>query len=217
MWVAEKGGQEMEEKELDYVLVPLGLVVFGMYYVWLLFSILRHPARTVVGLNAESRHQWVFSMMSVRPPKALDEDETGFLDKLESVRVSPAGRDEIGSAIILVSSQAAVASQSTIVHEVTETPPVSKVQEIDLAGRKNPPACPFGTTIIKAKPQAKKAKKDVDNLEESLDVSLDAVKSPSVDTGKQLALVKSPNDDADKPHVVADTGLVSYSDYSEED
>ncbi|XP_058193696.1 uncharacterized protein LOC131310601 [Rhododendron vialii] len=54
----------MEEKELDYVLVPLGLAVFGMYHVWLLFSILRYPTRTVVGLNAESRHQWVFSMMS---------------------------------------------------------------------------------------------------------------------------------------------------------
>ncbi|KAG5522563.1 hypothetical protein RHGRI_034650 [Rhododendron griersonianum] len=134
-------------------------------------------------------------------PKALDEDETGFLDKLES-------------AIILVSSQAVVAAQSTTVHKVTETLPVSKVQDNDLVGRKNPPACPLGTSIIKDKPQAKI---DVDNLEESLDVSLDAVKSPSVDTGKQLDFVKSPNDDADKPHVVADTGLVSYSDDSEED
>ncbi|KAH7856484.1 hypothetical protein Vadar_001875 [Vaccinium darrowii] len=54
----------MEEKELDYVLVPLGLTVFGVYHVWLLYSILRHPTTTVVGLNADSRRQWVFSMMS---------------------------------------------------------------------------------------------------------------------------------------------------------
>ncbi|KAM3703156.1 hypothetical protein ACB098_04G074000 [Castanea mollissima] len=54
----------MEEEQLDYVLVPLGLLVFGLYNVWLLFTILRFPRRTVVGINAESRHQWVFSMMS---------------------------------------------------------------------------------------------------------------------------------------------------------
>nr|POF27298.1 hypothetical protein CFP56_25557 [Quercus suber] len=54
----------MEEEQLDYVLVPLGLLVFGLYNVWLLFTVLRFPRRTVIGINAESRHQWVFSMMS---------------------------------------------------------------------------------------------------------------------------------------------------------
>ncbi|KAH7839618.1 hypothetical protein Vadar_006346 [Vaccinium darrowii] len=54
----------MEEKELDYVLVPLGLTVFGVYHVWLLYSILRHPTTTVIALNADSRRQWVFSMTS---------------------------------------------------------------------------------------------------------------------------------------------------------
>lgn len=67
--------------------------------------------------------------------------------------------------------------------------------------------------IIKVKPQAKKAKIDMGNL--------DVVKSPSVDTEKHLDSVKSPNGDGDgdgdKPHVVANTGLVSYSDDSEED
>ncbi|KAI8528645.1 hypothetical protein RHMOL_Rhmol12G0163700 [Rhododendron molle] len=84
---AEKGGQENEEmeeeKELDCVLVPLGLAVFvkcttfGSSFPYSDFP--QEP-------SSESRHQWVFSMMSVRPPKALDEDETGFLDKLEPVR-----------------------------------------------------------------------------------------------------------------------------------
>lgn len=55
----------MEEKELDYVLVPLGVGVMAIYHLWLIFTILRNPRRTVIGLNAESRRQWVYSMMSV--------------------------------------------------------------------------------------------------------------------------------------------------------
>lgn len=55
----------MEEDRLDLVLVPLGLLVFGIYHAWLLFTLLQSPRRTVIGLNAESRRQWVFSMMAV--------------------------------------------------------------------------------------------------------------------------------------------------------
>ncbi|KAK8990667.1 hypothetical protein GQ457_11G030950 [Hibiscus cannabinus] len=54
----------MEEDKLDLVLVPLGLLLLAVYHVWLLRAVLKHPTRTVIGLNAESRHQWVFSMMS---------------------------------------------------------------------------------------------------------------------------------------------------------
>ncbi|KAL6181483.1 hypothetical protein ACLB2K_048138 [Fragaria x ananassa] len=54
----------MEQEDLDYVLVPLGLCVLGTYHVWLLITVLRHPIRTVIGLNSQSRHQWVLSMMS---------------------------------------------------------------------------------------------------------------------------------------------------------
>lgn len=53
----------MEEERLDYVLVPLGVLVMGIYHTWLLYTILRTPRRTVIGLNAESRHQWVYCMM----------------------------------------------------------------------------------------------------------------------------------------------------------
>ncbi|KAF7819922.1 putative transmembrane protein [Senna tora] len=52
----------MKEQSLDSILVPVGLVVLGAYHVWLLYTILRHPSRTVIGLNAMSRHQWVISM-----------------------------------------------------------------------------------------------------------------------------------------------------------
>ncbi|XP_017974067.1 PREDICTED: uncharacterized protein LOC18604223 isoform X1 [Theobroma cacao] len=54
----------MEEDKLDYLLVPLGLLLLAAYHVWLLFTVLKHPTRTVIGLNAESRHQWVFAMMT---------------------------------------------------------------------------------------------------------------------------------------------------------
>ncbi|XP_015882791.3 uncharacterized protein LOC107418602 [Ziziphus jujuba] len=54
----------MEEDRLDLVLVPLGLVVFGIYHVWFIFTVLHTPRRTVIGLNAESRRQWVVSMMT---------------------------------------------------------------------------------------------------------------------------------------------------------
>ncbi|XAR62539.1 hypothetical protein NMG60_11017327 [Bertholletia excelsa] len=60
----ERERGQMKEKELDYILVPAGLMVFGLYHVWLLFNIVRNPRRTVVGLNAESRHQWVLSVMA---------------------------------------------------------------------------------------------------------------------------------------------------------
>lgn len=56
----------MEEKRVDYVVVPVGLMVLLIYHGWLLFAVLRNPRRTVIGLNAESRHQWVLSLMAVR-------------------------------------------------------------------------------------------------------------------------------------------------------
>jgi len=46
-------------------MVPLGLLVLGMYHVWLLYTIIRYPSRTVIGLNANSRYQWVLSIMAV--------------------------------------------------------------------------------------------------------------------------------------------------------
>ncbi|XP_022134577.1 uncharacterized protein LOC111006812 isoform X2 [Momordica charantia] len=54
----------MEEAALDFVLVPLGLALMAVYHAWLVFTIFRNPRRTVIGLNAESRRQWVFSMMT---------------------------------------------------------------------------------------------------------------------------------------------------------
>ncbi|CAO2818120.1 unnamed protein product [Amaranthus hypochondriacus] len=57
--------KKMEEAEyLDYVLVPTGLVVLGLYHLWLFYTIIRHPTTTVVGVNSLSRQQWVLHMMA---------------------------------------------------------------------------------------------------------------------------------------------------------
>ncbi|KAJ8550882.1 hypothetical protein K7X08_000252 [Anisodus acutangulus] len=54
----------MEEQQLDYALVPLGVAIFLSYHAWLLFTIIRNPRRTVIGINSESRHHWVLSLMT---------------------------------------------------------------------------------------------------------------------------------------------------------
>ncbi|KAL6533403.1 hypothetical protein OROMI_027515 [Orobanche minor] len=54
---------EMEKKILDYVLVPVGLLVMVVYHMWLLRQISRRPATTVLGVNAANRRLWVRAMM----------------------------------------------------------------------------------------------------------------------------------------------------------
>ncbi|WOL17554.1 hypothetical protein Cni_G26347 [Canna indica] len=54
----------MEERYLDLVMVPLGLLLLGVYHCWLLFTILKYPDRTVIGLNAQVRRRWVQLMMA---------------------------------------------------------------------------------------------------------------------------------------------------------
>ncbi|KAK2647963.1 hypothetical protein Ddye_015452 [Dipteronia dyeriana] len=54
----------MDKDKFDFVLIPSGLFVLALYHVWLLYNIIRNPRKTVIGLNSESRHQWVFSIMT---------------------------------------------------------------------------------------------------------------------------------------------------------
>ncbi|CAM0911253.1 unnamed protein product [Alopecurus aequalis] len=53
----------MESKRLDRVLVPLGLAVMVGYHFWLLLRIRRHPATTIIGINAINRRIWVRHIM----------------------------------------------------------------------------------------------------------------------------------------------------------
>ncbi|PON71920.1 hypothetical protein PanWU01x14_067620 [Parasponia andersonii] len=53
----------MEKRVLDYILVPLGLLAMVGYHAWLLYRIMKHPTKTVIGINAINRRFWVRAMM----------------------------------------------------------------------------------------------------------------------------------------------------------
>lgn len=59
----------MEKELLDYTLVPLGLIVMAAYHSWLLHRIVKHPNKTVIGINAINRRFWVRAMMEVSLPR----------------------------------------------------------------------------------------------------------------------------------------------------
>ncbi|TVT98894.1 hypothetical protein EJB05_55783 [Eragrostis curvula] len=48
----------VREEKLDLVLVPLGVMALAVYHLWLLYTILRHPTRTVIGVNGMARKRW---------------------------------------------------------------------------------------------------------------------------------------------------------------
>ncbi|KAJ4821467.1 hypothetical protein LUZ62_034033 [Rhynchospora pubera] len=54
----------MKEHQLDLVLVPMALSVVIGYHLWLLHTIIHHPTRTVVGLNAIARKRWATAIMA---------------------------------------------------------------------------------------------------------------------------------------------------------
>ncbi|ESW35238.1 hypothetical protein PHAVU_001G218100 [Phaseolus vulgaris] len=147
-----------------------------------------------------------------RPPKALDEDETEFLDNYEATRRQYERQVADEEAQQIRDFQAAVAAQSNIVHEVKEKNPLPVVQEQKSAVKKNPASRPLGM-IIKVKPQAKKARLDEGNTEE---ISK-AGNTPLNNKSKSLEPVQSSNSEADKSREVALTGLVSYSDESDDE
>lgn len=53
-----------EKRDLDFTMVPAGLVMLSSYHAWLLYRIIYHPTTTVVGLNALNREIWVDTMMA---------------------------------------------------------------------------------------------------------------------------------------------------------
>ncbi|KAM0832480.1 hypothetical protein ACQ4PT_064883 [Festuca glaucescens] len=94
-----------------------------------------------------------------RPPKALDEDESEFLDKLALSRREYEQQVANEEAEQLRSFHEAVAAQSTIAHELVEIPTVSIPEE----SKPKPPAkrsqpALLRNVIVSVKPQAKKAK-----------------------------------------------------------
>ncbi|KAM1781092.1 hypothetical protein ACFX11_042351 [Malus domestica] len=57
----------MQQRVLDYVLVPAGLLVMVAYHLWLLYRILAQPNSTVIGINSINRRFWVHAMMEEAP------------------------------------------------------------------------------------------------------------------------------------------------------
>ncbi|CAH9069564.1 unnamed protein product [Cuscuta epithymum] len=149
-----------------------------------------------------------------RPPKALDEEEMEFLDKLEE------SRREYEKQLIheeerqLQSFQAAVAAQSAFVHEIKETPIAPKIQEqrTSSSARKNPSAKPLGI-MIKVKPPAKKAKMDIANSE----ASVLAGTTSHGDLKELEGYVKTPLVHTDNTESVSKSSLVQYSDESDDE
>ncbi|KAL0321643.1 UNVERIFIED_CONTAM: hypothetical protein Scaly_2460700 [Sesamum calycinum] len=90
----------MEEQILDYVLVPLGLLMMVAYHICLLRQIVRHPATTVVGLNAINRRLWVRSMME-------DTSKNGVL-AVQTLRNNIMASTLLASTAIMLSSVIAV-------------------------------------------------------------------------------------------------------------
>ncbi|XP_073147617.1 uncharacterized protein [Henckelia pumila] len=147
-----------------------------------------------------------------RPPKALDEDETEFLDKLEMSRKEYEQQLADEERLQLESFQAAVAAQSDVVHEIKEAPSVPKVLEKNSAvlGRRNTAARPLGM-LIKVTRQTKKAKMDFADAVESSTV----VRSFDNDA-KDAA--RNQDCGIDESRLVSSSsGLVSYSSDESED
>ncbi|KAJ3672625.1 hypothetical protein LUZ60_007346 [Juncus effusus] len=53
----------MKREDLDYVLVPIGLVALLLYHLWLLYRIRYQSDKTVIGINAQNRIMWVQTIM----------------------------------------------------------------------------------------------------------------------------------------------------------
>ncbi|URE14808.1 N-terminal domain of NEFA-interacting nuclear protein NIP30 [Musa troglodytarum] len=161
------------------------------------------PLYEILKENKEKKDAEFNERFKHRPPKALDEDETEFLDKLETSRREYEQQVAFEDAQQLRSFHEAVAAQSSIVRELKETTPVARTEVSKPLPKRNQQAR-SGNLVIAVKSQAKKARTEAtvpDGFSESSkppDGGLDAKPPPDV-----------------VPSALG--GLVSYSDESEED
>jgi len=56
---------EWRECYLDVILVPLGLMVYASYHVYLWHKLRTQPLTTIIGTNARARRFWVASIIKV--------------------------------------------------------------------------------------------------------------------------------------------------------
>ncbi|XP_039022682.1 uncharacterized protein LOC120155168 [Hibiscus syriacus] len=90
----------MEKQYLDFILVPMGILFMLAYHLWLLYRILNHPTRTVIGVNAINRGFWVQAMME-------DASKNGVL-AVQTLRNNIMASTLLASTAIMLSSLIAV-------------------------------------------------------------------------------------------------------------
>ncbi|XP_047158549.1 uncharacterized protein LOC124829128 [Vigna umbellata] len=105
----------MEKKDLDFILVPGGLLMMSVYHFWLFYRVMKHPTKTVIGVNAINRRIWVQAMME-------DVSKNGVL-AVQSLRNNIMASTLLASTAIMLSSLIAVLMSSghekkTVVSEV---------------------------------------------------------------------------------------------------
>ncbi|CAB4302138.1 unnamed protein product [Prunus armeniaca] len=61
----------MQERVLDYIFVPAGLLVMVAYHLWLLYRIIMQPNNTIIGINSINRRFWVYAMMEDAPKNGV--------------------------------------------------------------------------------------------------------------------------------------------------
>ncbi|KAJ4723166.1 DUF599 domain-containing protein [Melia azedarach] len=90
----------MGKQLLDSILVPSGLLLMTAYHIWLLHRIVKHPTKTVIGVNAINRRFWVRGMME-------DVSKTGVL-AVQTLRNNIMASTLLASTAIMLSSLIAV-------------------------------------------------------------------------------------------------------------
>ncbi|RXH96597.1 hypothetical protein DVH24_009101 [Malus domestica] len=109
----------LDSLNLNYYLVPAGLFVLGIYHVWLLITVLYNPSRTVIGLNAVVRTQWIFSMMT-------DPSKNGVLT-VQTLRNNIMASSLLATAAITLSSVISVFVSTSSSSESTSTQKLSSL------------------------------------------------------------------------------------------
>lgn len=115
------------------------------------------PLYEILRENKEKKDAEFNERFKHRPPKALDEDETEFLEKVEMSKKEYEQQIADDDAKQLRSFQEAVASQASIVHKLKENSTIPKNEESGQAVKRSHSKRPENF-IISVKSQVKKAK-----------------------------------------------------------
>ncbi|XP_031497198.1 uncharacterized protein LOC116262203 [Nymphaea colorata] len=171
------------------------------------------PLYQILKENKDKRDAEFNERFKHRPPKALDEDETEFLDNWEMSKRQYEQQMANDEAQQLQGFQEAVAARASVVHELKVVPSESRVEERKPVSKKNPPGRPFGNVIM-VKP-LKKQKTDAP------DTSLGPTsRASNTDEDKKSSAVDETKPQDTDENINGNTGLcglVSYSDESEDD